>query len=124
MKIVLFYRSIDVNFLVEFEFLVDWSALADSWMQQREQQAQWQHHVAAAAPPAPPPPPPPPPPQFLLTGPPIPPPGPPPIGMPPFPPFSTNHPMVFHPQHHQLQVGSNIAQESLTITNIESKFRH
>ena len=102
---------------LEFEFLVDWSALADSWMQQREQQAQWQHHVAAAAPP--PPPPPPPPPQFLLTGPPIPPPGPPPMGM-SFPPF----PMALHPQHHQLQVGSHIAQESFTITNMESKFGH
>jgi hypothetical protein len=94
-------------------FLVDWSALADTWMQQREQQAQWQQG------PPPPPPPPPPLPQFLLGGPPIPPPGPPPIGMtfPPLPPAQLG--MAQH--YHQLQVGSNTTQESLTMTSIESK---
>ncbi len=92
-------------------FLVDWSALADTWMQQREQQAQWQQ--------APPPPPLPPPPQFILGAPPIPPPGPPPIGMtfPPLPPTQ----LGIGSHHHQLQVGSNTTQESLTMTNIESK---
>ncbi len=80
-------------------------------MQQREQQAQWQQ--------APPPLPPPPLPQFLLSGPPIPPPGPMPIGMtfPPLPPTQ----LGMGPHHHQLQVGSNTTQESLTMTNIESK---
>lgn len=92
-------------------FIVDWSALADSWMQQREQQAQWQQATLP-----PPPPPPPPPPHFLVSGPPIPPPGPPPIGM-TFPPTQ----LGMNPQYHQLQVGSNTTQESLTMTNIESK---
>ncbi|CAF4113562.1 unnamed protein product [Rotaria socialis] len=89
---------------------VDWGALADSWMQQREQQAQWQQ--------APLPPPPPPPPQFLLSAPPIPPPGLPPIGMtfPPLPPTQ----LGIGSHHHQLQVGSNTTQESLTMTNIEN----
>ncbi|CAF2119547.1 unnamed protein product [Rotaria magnacalcarata] len=92
---------------------VDWGALADSWMQQREQQAQWQQ-----APLPPPPPPPPPPPQFLLSAPPIPPPGLPPIGMtfPPLPPTQ----LGIGSHHHQLQVGSNTTQESLTMTNIEN----
>ena len=104
------------------DFLVDWGALAETWMQQREQQAQWQHVQVAPPPPPPPPPlpPPPPPPQFLLNGPPIPPPGPPPIGM-TFPPLPPNQ-MAFTTHHHQLQVGSNTAQESLTMTNMESKF--
>ncbi len=91
--------------------IVDWSALADTWMQQREQQVQWQQ--------APLPPPPPPPPQFLLGAPPMPPPGPPPIGMnfPPLPPAQ----LGIGSYHHQQQVGSNTTQESLTMTNIESK---
>ncbi|UJR32038.1 hypothetical protein I4U23_019506 [Adineta vaga] len=92
---------------------VDWSALADSWMQQREQQVHWQQ--------APPPlPPPPPPPQFLLNAPPIPPPGPPPIGMsfPPLPPSQLG--ILPHHHQHQLQVGSNTTQESFTMTNIEN----
>jgi hypothetical protein len=105
----LFNLVFEDKIMIYLIFLVDWSALADTWMQQREQQAQWQ----------PPPPPPPPPPQFLLSAPPIPPPGPPPMGM-TFPPLpSTQLGMV--PHHHQLQVGSNTTQESLTMTNIESK---
>jgi hypothetical protein len=100
------------NFILSFYFisLVDWSALADTWMQQREQQAQWQQAPL---------PPPPPPPQFLLSAPPIPPPGQPPIGM-TFPPLPSTQPGIGS-HHYQLQVGSNTTQESLTITNIESK---
>ncbi|CAF1398688.1 unnamed protein product [Adineta ricciae] len=91
---------------------VDWSALADTWLQQREQQAHWQQPL----PPAPPPPPP----QLLLNAPPIPPPGPPPIGMPFAPlPLPAQMGMVSH--HHQLQVGSNTTQESFTMTNIENQ---
>lgn len=88
--------------------------MADTWLQQREQQAQWQQ----VAPP-PPLPPPPPPPQFLINAPPIRPPGPPPISMqfPPLPPTQ----FQLAPIHHQLQVGSNTTQESLTMTNFESK---
>ncbi|CAF3549702.1 unnamed protein product [Adineta steineri] len=88
---------------------VDWSALADTWMQQREQQVHWQQAPLPL---------PPPPPQFLLGAPPIPPPGPPPIGMtfPPLPPTQ----LGMAPHHHQLQVGSNTTQESLTMTNIEN----
>ena len=95
-----------------FLLLVDWSALADTWLQQREQQAHWQQPL----PPAPPPPPP----QFLLNGPPIPPPGPPPIGM-SFAPLPLPAQMGMASHHHQLQVGSNTTQESFTMTNIESK---
>ena len=82
-------------------------------MQQREQQVHWQQA------PLPLPPPPPPPPQFLLGAPPVPPPGLPPIGMtfPPLPPAQ----LGIGQHHHQLQVGSNTTQESLTMTNIESK---
>lgn len=106
----LYYLFMKIGCLIYLIFIVDWSALADTWMQQREQQAQWQQAPL---------PPPPPPPQFLLGTPPIPPPGPPPIGM-TFPPLPhTQFGIGSH--HHQLQVGSNTTQESLTMTNIESK---
>jgi len=106
----LFYLFNNFNILFYFISLVDWSALADTWLQQREQQAQWQQAPL---------PPPPPPPQFLLSTPPIPPPGPRPIGMTyqPLPPTQ----LGIGSHHHQLQVGSNTTQESLTMTNIESK---
>ncbi len=78
-------------------------------MQQREQQAQWQQV----------PPPPPPPPQFLISTSLMRPPGPMPMGM-PFPPLPPTQ-LGIAPHHHQLQVGSNTTQESLTMTNIESK---
>lgn len=103
----------DYHLLIVSFSVVDWSALADSWLQQREQQAQWQQTSLP-----PPPPPPPPPPQFLLSAP-IPPPGPPPIGM-PFPPLPPSQ-LGIGSHHHQLQVGSNTTQESLTIPNVESK---